>query len=572
MRNDFINKTLHILNHSSSAREKQEGLRKEKAKRRGKNRAILSVIIELLDKHSLSIDITDDLFIIDLKDFTEKEYISLATISHRCTNTYFKATSLEVLWLHYRKIELANKAMTAYWEALKTESDDYIRAALASSVCRIYNKTKSRTFDVSKFQRFCTDCLIPSFPSSENYPDIVLKALLLGSFCKDIERYTIELIKKRTRSKEYISAIFLSEILVEIYKKEKRGDDKQVWLCNLAKYHEAAANLLDWNDPQSARRIIHLIQKAMQLWTASAHKDSSNERKRLAKRIEPVKKLSLDSIKSIPGGEFDLTETINHMHAITKEASFEECIWNFIHAVKLIKPAELKSRRKKHGFFFSSFFATTILDSEGRIKCIIPALRNASSNDEKNVCEHEAERDYTLYADAFISRYLHIIKTHFTFNEENLRFIVDSNAFIPENRKQSFLKGLVAGFNYDYITALSILMPQIENAIRELAHHCGAVVYKTKDNGVEECLSLDSILKLPELESRLDPTLLFNLKVFYTSDYGFGMRNTVVHGLVSDAELNSFRSLIVWWFTLHICCIFSPALISQISRTKKEST
>ena len=50
----------------------------------------------------------------------------------------------------------------------------------------------------------------------------------------------------------------------------------------MAKYHEAAANQLDWNDPQHSRRIIHLIQKAMNLWSASRSADTTIERKRLA--------------------------------------------------------------------------------------------------------------------------------------------------------------------------------------------------------------------------------------------------------------------------------------------------
>lgn len=82
---------------------------------------------------------------------------------------------------------------------------------------------------------------------------------------------------------------------------------------------------------------------------------------------------------------------------------------------------------------------------------------------------------------------------------------------------------LVAGFQLDLITAMSILMPQIENAIRCMVSECGVVVYKNYDDGVEECLSLDVILRLPEVEELFEEDFLFNLKVFFTSDYGFGM-------------------------------------------------
>ena len=158
----------------------------------------------------------------------------------------------------------------------------------------------------------------------------------------------------------------------------------------------------------------------------------------------------------------------------------------------------------------------------------------------------------------------------FEFNEENLLFLVDDNIFIPSDRKNTFLKGLVAGFNLDLSTSMHLLMPQVENSIRCLAQECGAVVYKTDKNGVEACLSLESILKLPEVIDCLDETFLFNLRLFYTSDYGFGMRNTVSHSLYSDDELQSSSSLIVWWFTLKICCMFSKNLTVRVSKQIKE--
>ena len=106
-------------------------------------------------------------------------------------------------------------------------------------------------------------------------------------------------------------------------------------------------------------------------------------------------------------------------------------------------------------------------------------------------------------------------------------------------------------------------MPQVENAIRCLAELCGAVVYKTDFKGNEEWLSLDSILNLEELQESIDPELLFNMRVFYTSPYGIGMRDIIGHGLRSDKGLQSADCLAVWWFTLHLVCLFSPELYKK---------
>ena len=152
----------------------------------------------------------------------------------------------------------------------------------------------------------------------------------------------------------------------------------------------------------------------------------------------------------------------------------------------------------------------------------------------------------------------------FAFSKDTLKFLVEDNAFVESDRQETLLNGIVAGFNLELSTAMHLLMPQVEHGIRHMAEECGAVVYKTDKNGVESSLSLESILNLPEVEECFDETFLFNLRLFYTSGYGFGMRNAVCHSMYSDKELQTARSLAVWWFTLHICCIFSSKLNERL--------
>ena len=124
-------------------------------------------------------------------------------------------------------------------------------------------------------------------------------------------------------------------------------------------------------------------------------------------------------------------------------------------------------------------------------------------------------------------------------------------------------------FRYRNLTRLIstyLLIPQIEHSVKCIALDCGSVVYKTDKNVIEECLSLESILKLPEIIECLDETLLFNIRLFYTIVYQFGMRNEVCHRLRFDSELQFDNYLAVWWFTLHILSMFSPLLHKRLSK------
>lgn len=569
MKNDVINKIIDVINNNSSLEDKISQLQLYNSHRRGKNKIIISTIIEMLSKHTLPLHFDEPFYIHYLNMLDPLDYKVLSSISSRSTCLFFNALCLEVIGSHCHSIDSANKALETYFALLKSERDYYQQASLVTAICRIISKFKNNKFDIKEFHRFCLDTLIPNIPPHENFVNIILRALLMGCNTQELEFFFKETIDDKVSSCEYDKTIDLTQTLIDVYKKENRILDKQNLLSKLAKYYELAADQLDWDNPKNAHRIIHLILQAMNSWSSSKHSNANEERKRLVKKIEPIKKLFADNIGVISSQEIDLSEIIDQMESLTREASFEMCIWNFTRAVNLVAPNDIEDRHKELNLVFSSLFGTTMLDSNGRIRCIVPAFHNASPEEKKLIWEHEAERDYSIYADAIISRYLHIIKKRFSFTEDNIKFIVDNNAFIPEDRKVSFVKGLVAGFNYDYISALSILMPQVENAIRRLATDCGAVVYITEQDGVEKCLSLESILNRSEMIDCLDPVFLFNLKVFYTSTYGFGMRNIISHGLMSDDELSSCQGLIVWWFTLRICCDYSIELIRRLSMQNK---
>ena len=70
--------------------------------------------------------------------------------------------------------------------------------------------------------------------------------------------------------------------------------------------------------------------------------------------------------------------------------------------------------------------------------------------------------------------------------ESDVKKIVDVSCAIPEGRKESYTKGLMFGFSGDFLTALSILIPQIENAVRYLAVECGEPVYNMNEEGIED--------------------------------------------------------------------------------------
>ncbi len=104
MKNNLVNNIISILNANSTIDEKRANFRKEKARCRGKNRTILSIIIDLLSEYTLPLNFDDSFSIYSLDEITSKEYDILLEVANGSSCQYFNAVCFDILWEHYQKI------------------------------------------------------------------------------------------------------------------------------------------------------------------------------------------------------------------------------------------------------------------------------------------------------------------------------------------------------------------------------------------------------------------------------------------------------------------------------------
>lgn len=402
----------------------------------------------------------------------------------------------------------------------------------------------------------------------------ILQGLLACSNEKPENKIKIE--QTATSAAEYFCknqnwhlGIELKKFLHSLYKSEKRPGDEQKIIENIALEYEREAQHFSQDSSPDIIRAIAAYHNAMNMWSQLSNRaKGTQERKRLAKTLEPLKAKRMGMMSTIKSKPVDLSETITELKQRIQKSTFEEFLYFFTALLNLESPEKL-FKEIEQSSSLAGLFSSQTIDSQGRVINKIPSILGASDEEKLCICEHEAAKKYLIATDMFATRCLAIAREKWEFTEENLQFLVEDNLFVPADRKESFLKGLVAGFRGDLGLSMCLLMPQVENAIRELARNCGAVVYKTDSNGVEEVLSLDSILQQPEIKESVEEKILFNVRVFYTGKNGFNMRNNVCHGLYSDTELQSIPSLAAWWFTLYLCCHFCPELYRRIEEQSK---
>jgi hypothetical protein len=157
---------------------------------------------------------------------------------------------------------------------------------------------------------------------------------------------------------------------------------------------------------------------------------------------------------------------------------------------------------------------------------------------------------------AFIHPALRQITLEHNIQMRDLLPLLADNPFVPEGRESIYARGLLAGFQWDFLTAAHLLVPQLENSIRHVLATSGVIVSKLDDRSVQEDKYLGELLYEPRLEELFGEDLVFDLQGLLVERVGSNLRNKLAHGLMNNDEFSSFFVLYLWWVVLRICLLY----------------
>lgn len=136
--------------------------------------------------------------------------------------------------------------------------------------------------------------------------------------------------------------------------------------------------------------------------------------------------------------------------------------------------------------------------------------------------------------------------------DSDFDFILQS-PLVPPDRREAYFKGITAGFKGDLITSMSILIPQLENSLRELCEQAGIIMTNMNQDMIQSEQSMTDYLYYNEDAIKfLGEDLVFNLRALFADEVGFNFRNLVAHGLVSDDEFYSRTATYIWAFIINL--------------------
>jgi hypothetical protein len=128
-----------------------------------------------------------------------------------------------------------------------------------------------------------------------------------------------------------------------------------------------------------------------------------------------------------------------------------------------------------------------------------------------------------------------LVKKYPAFDTLCLDYLFCSPIF-EEARKSIIGLGIKEYLNGNHVTAVHLLIPQIENAIRVLLEKAGGSVLKQARGGGFNLKILDDLLREPLLVQVFGEDIVFYFRVLLVDPRGWNLRNCVCHGLCNASE------------------------------------
>jgi len=269
---------------------------------------------------------------------------------------------------------------------------------------------------------------------------------------------------------------------------------------------------------------------------------------------------SLREMSVIRTPSINITKIVEDARKSVSGKSAEEALLAFANLDQGVDAEELRKSvlERMRQFPFQSLVAATTISRDGRVIAKRPPMslrENLTENDEIAI-RAEMVRDYGmgvgLVVQSCIWPALEALLLEHRLCEADFVGLASQSPIVPKDRVGLFGKSLFAGYERDWVTALHLLVPQIEHMVRVHLKQAGVQTAKLDVNGIQNENGLSALMDLPEVEQIFGKDLAFELKSLFCDPFGPNLRNELAHGLLDENGCLSPFSIYAWWLALRL--------------------
>ncbi|NCD34990.1 MAG: DUF4209 domain-containing protein [Spartobacteria bacterium] len=317
---------------------------------------------------------------------------------------------------------------------------------------------------------------------------------------------------------------------------------------------EQPSNMVAASFYEKAIQILRTISKA--------DRPALNVDERIAelhKSLNEAGQLSLNEMGVISSDGIDITQMVEAAKSAVSEKTPIDALKAFANLSQGMRISEMQDsaikQLKQHPL--SSLFGGTYMSRDGRVIAKTNGIKFDETLDgnhpnvQASVMQNHGIH-LTLIVQGNVLPALEILHLEHRIREVDFLSIVKQSPIVPPGREVLFAKGLYSGYDHDYVTALHLLSPQVENLVRYHLKNAGAKTSTLDSCGIENENGLSTLVALPEMNTVFGDDLTFEIKALFCDPLGANLRNELAHGLVDHNACNSLHGVYAWWLTLKL--------------------
>ncbi len=209
----------------------------------------------------------------------------------------------------------------------------------------------------------------------------------------------------------------------------------------------------------------------------------------------------------------------------------------------------------------SSLFAVSHHDREGKIVHRSEGAGFGESDNqsaiERQIAQDESiRRQITAFGVIEVARQA-IIGEHYI-DENQFAYLLACSPFVPNDLVWTFSRGFVRFFQGDFVSALYILTPLLENSLRHVLKSHGHDVTKFDDAKLtQEDRTISSLFEQmrDELESIFGKAIIADTDRVFLKKPGPYLRHSLSHGLLHDGDPYGPDAIYGCWLIFRLCVL-----------------
>lgn len=197
--------------------------------------------------------------------------------------------------------------------------------------------------------------------------------------------------------------------------------------------------------------------------------------------------------------EIDLTDLVDHARRSVASVALAQALVEFVALTSSPDPDALRDevREQAERTPLLSMMPMSVVNEEGKVVASSPGLFG-DEQDADLALHHLIARNEGIRRQCDVSGLIEparqLIHSEHPLNQDDFRILVEMSPFVPGDRADLFAVGFARFFGGDFVSALHVLVPQLENSLRHILKQAGVEPSAIQSDMTQENRTLSVML------------------------------------------------------------------------------